>query len=297
MVDTTVIYERVMRSALLVAGGRAREIAYDDGKVHVLDLPGQGTLPPVVLLHGFSASGPSQYGAMVRYLRPSFGRILMPDLPGHGSSSVPPALSSEIMSRGLFAALDALIHPGRPVVVFASSMSGGLAVRYASQHPQRVLGLMLCSPGGAPPTREELAELRDAFDVDTHVKALAFVDRMLAEPHWLRQGYAWGVRQQFRRPHLRELLARAEHERFLAPEEVRGLKVPVHLIWGQADRILPQRHLAFFREHLPPAAVIETPVHFGHVPFLHRPDELAVRLVRFAHRLRRTGAATLRPAA
>src|SRR5690606_29799510 len=125
MVDTTLIYVRVMRRAFLDAGGRAREIAYAYGKVHSLVLDGQGTLPTVMLLHGFSASGPSQYGAMVRYLRPSFGRILMPDLPGHGSSSVPPALSSEIMSRGLFAALDALIHPGRPVVVFASSMSGG----------------------------------------------------------------------------------------------------------------------------------------------------------------------------
>jgi len=272
-------------------------VPYRDGKVHVLDLPGAGRLPPVVLLHGFSASGPSQYGVMLRHLRPHFGRILMPDLPGHGSSTIPRVLSGDVMSRGLFAALDATIHPGRPVILFASSMSGGLAVRYAFQHPRRVLGLMLCSPGGAPPTREELDALRATFDIDSHEKALAFVDRMLSEPHWMRQGYAWGVRQQFRRPHLRSLLERAGSERFLSPEEVRGLVVPVHLIWGLADRILPERHLAFFREHLPPHAFIETPAHFGHAPFLHRSDELAARLVRFAQQLTARRRDTLSPAA
>jgi pimeloyl-ACP methyl ester carboxylesterase len=298
MLDTTVLYERLMRGALMLSGGRSREVSYGDGMVHVLDLPGSGPLPPLVLLHGFSASGPSQYGSMLRHLRPYFQRILMPDLPGHGSSSIPRELSGEIMSRGLHAALDALIHPGRPVVLFASSMSGGLAVRYAFLHPRRVLGLMLCSPGGAPPTSEELAALRDAFDVDSHEKALAFVDRMLSEPHWLRQGYAWGVRQQFRRPHLRSLLDRAANERFLTPDEVRGLQIPIHLIWGEADQILPQRHLAFFREHLPPHALVETPAHFGHAPFLHRSDELAVRVIRFARRLaNRTRRQAFSPAA
>jgi pimeloyl-ACP methyl ester carboxylesterase len=211
----------------------------------------------------------------------------LPDLPGHGSSSIPRRLTGEVLGQGLFAALDASIHRSQPAIVFASSMSGGLAVRYAHRHPERVLGLMLCSPGGAPPTAEELAELREAFAVDTHDKALAFVDRMLSEPHWLRQGYALGVRQQFSRPHLRGLLAAAGDERFLAPHEVRELKMPIHLIWGAADKILPSRHLSFFREHLPPHALVETPLHFGHTPFLHRADELAVRVVRFARRLSR----------
>src|SRR5690606_19463638 len=72
MVDTTVLYERLMRGALLMSGGRSREVSYGEGMVHVLDLPGAGPLPPLVLLHGFSASGPSQYGSMLRHLRPHF---------------------------------------------------------------------------------------------------------------------------------------------------------------------------------------------------------------------------------
>jgi pimeloyl-ACP methyl ester carboxylesterase len=35
-------------------------------------------------------------------------------------------------------------------VVFGNSMGGFLAIRFASRHPERVLGLMVNSPSGAP---------------------------------------------------------------------------------------------------------------------------------------------------
>jgi pimeloyl-ACP methyl ester carboxylesterase len=61
--------------------------------------------------------------------------------------------------------------------------------------------------------------------------------------------------------------------------------MPVHLIWGEADRILPENHFAFFERNLPETATIERPHNFGHAPFLHRGPELADRILAFAERV------------
>ncbi len=284
VVDGTKLYERAMAARLRASGATSRRIPFAHGEVHALDLVGRGSLPPVALLHGFSASGPAQFVPMATRLRHHVRRLLLPDLPGHGLSSVPDELSAEVLEEGLFAALDRLVHPEQPVVLFASSLSGGLAVRYAARHPERVAGLMLCSPGGVRPTPSELEDLSSALSVDSHRKALAFVDRAMAVPRSMRHAYAWGVQRQFSRPHLQRLIARVDEQPFLDEAEIASLKMPVHLIWGGRDGLLPARHLKVFREHLGDRATVETPAAFCHAPFLHHADELVVRLVRFARR-------------
>jgi pimeloyl-ACP methyl ester carboxylesterase len=284
MLDETELYERVMCGFVLTLGARSRWVTAEAGRVHVIDVEGRGPLPPLVLLHGYSASGASQFWAMVRRLRKHVSRILLPDLLGHGLSSVPAHLDGDQMQEGLDDALDALLSG--PAVVFASSLSGAFAIRYAIARPERVRGLMLCSPGGAPIAAAEHGELTRMFRVADHRAALAFVDRLFAVPHPLRHLYAWGVRRQFNRSHLLALLDRVADARFLAPEELTQLKMPVHLVWGAADRILPHSHFDYFRQHLPPGTVIDTPVGFGHAPFIDQTDPLCERLVHFCERLR-----------
>ncbi|MEM9692594.1 MAG: hypothetical protein AAGA56_08620, partial [Myxococcota bacterium] len=129
--------------------------------------------------------------------------------------------------------------------------------------------------------------LAELFRIDDHGAALRFVDALFAERHWMRHPYAWGVRQTFRRPAMRALIERARDEAFLRPDELTGLPMPVQLLWGGAEAILPARHLEFFRRHLPPAADIVSPEDYGHAPFLDRSDDLALRILRFAEEARR----------
>jgi pimeloyl-ACP methyl ester carboxylesterase len=58
--------------------------------------------------------------------------------------------------------------------------------------------------------------------------------------------------------------------------------MPILLLWGQSERLLPRSSLAYFRHHLPRHAVIEEPVGFGHCPHLDDAARLAERLVEFA---------------
>lgn len=272
-----------MRQLYVALGARPRSLDWEHGRLRWLEINGPGTLPPVVLVHGYSASGPSQYGAIVRRLRHQVGRLVLPDLPGHGASSVPAVgLTAANMYQGLAHVLDRVAEPA---LVFASSMGGGLATRYAVEQPERVRGLMLCSPSGAPFIARERADLEATFRVTTHREALSFTDRLFMRRHPLRHLYAWGVRDQFTRPHLVALLRRASEMRSLEPEELRGLRMPVHLLWGRADTLLPPSHFEFYRAHLPAGAIIDRPDDFGHAPFLTQPDQVCERILRFARSL------------
>jgi pimeloyl-ACP methyl ester carboxylesterase len=291
--DGVTLYDRMLTALHHAEGATSQRLAMPEGSLHVLELPGAGELPPMVLLHGFSASGVSQYGPLVRRLRPHVRRLVLPDLPGHGQSSTPTAgLHPEAMAEAVVALLDAAV--GERVVVFASSMAGGLAVQAALTRPDKVRALVLCSPSGAPFAPDELDRFFRTFSIRSHRDALEFVDRLLPasrEPspplralgleQALRHAYAWGVRQQFNREHLVALLRRVPTMRFLTPDELGALSMPTYLIWGRSDDILPPSHVAYYRAHLPEHARIETPEHFGHTPFLHHTDELAARLLAF----------------
>ena len=65
----------------------------------------------------------------------------------------------------------------------------------------------------------------------------------------------------------------------LSPDELRGLMMPVSVIWGEADRVLRPEHRAFFEEHLPAHAEIHRLEEYGHVPHMTHPDELARRVL------------------
>ena len=299
MATGTELYEQMMRYLFVAAGARSEHAPFRFAdRVHWLDLPGRGPLGPLVLVHGFSASGASQYGPLARLLRPHVSRIVLPDLPGHGSSTVPASgLDAEVMIDALVAAMDAAL--GEPAVMFASSMAGGVAVHYALRRPQALRGLVLCSPSGAPFAPDEVPAFSRIFKLDSHREALEFVDRLLpaaatapagSRPPGpqlspLRHATAWGVRQQFNRPHLVSFIERAPRFPSLEPDHLASLGMPVYLIWGRGDDILPPSHFEFYRANLPAESEIETPPHFGHAPFLHHPGELADRLLSFMRRL------------
>jgi pimeloyl-ACP methyl ester carboxylesterase len=180
-------------------------------------------------------------------------------------------------------------------VLFGLSMGGFAAIRYALARPERVRGLVLCSPGGADMPDDELDRLRRTFDIPSHDHALRFVDRLLTKPTLLRQAYALGVRNSFGRPEMRTLLASMRREDLLQPEHLRALDVPTLLLWGRKDRILPPSCLDFFKTHLPAHARIEEPESFGHSPFLEQPDELSRHIEGFVDGLERSYAAPPRP--
>lgn len=279
------IADRVLLQGMHMRGYRSRRVATSVGMLHALEAKGQGDLPPVVVLHGLSASG-QYYESLMRRIRPHVSRVIAPDMPGHGYSELPyDGLTHDSLGVGLREGLDQLVD--EPVVVFGNSLGGVAAVRYATERPERVLGLMLAAPGGAPMDEEELDEFVEGFMLHDHHKALDFVDRLFHRPHPMRHLLAWGVRQQFGRTGIEDLLRSVRPQDLLGPDELEQLKMPVFVLWGEADRVLRPADRRFFEEHLPAHAEVHRIEEYGHVPHMSHPDCLAARLIEFARHVQR----------
>ena len=276
--------ERMGLRLLNAQGLRSRWFDTRVGRVHALEAEGRGELPPVVLLHGLSANA-AAYGGYLKRMLPHCQRVIAPDMPGHGLSEVPRGgLDRDTMLQGGFEALDRLVEA--PAIVVGNSMGGLGAIHYALARPEKVRALVLVSPGGAPMPEPAFQRFLDTFRIRSHDDALGFVDRIFAEPPRLvRHALAAAVRDRFTNDALRGLLDGITADDMLKPEELTALRVPILLIWGLEERVLPRSHLAFFADHLPEHARIEEWSKFGHVGFLERTEEVALRTVRFARGL------------
>jgi len=284
--------ERLAGTALQARGYRSRRHETKVGTIHALDWRGVGPLPPIVLIHGFSAAS-VHYWPLLVGLQGKSRRILAPDLPGHGRSDDPrKGLDANALADGLVEALDAWI--GEPVVVLGNSMGGAAAVRYAARRPENVRGLVLISPGGAPMEPAELETFRAGFRMDRHDDALDFVDRLFHTKATFRRFLARGVRERFRRPGLKALIEGISPEHLLDPAEVAAIRCPTLFLWGQSERILPRSGLDFFRASLPEHAEVHEPEGWGHSPYLERPAEVVERVLAFLEEVDEGERGTLR---
>ncbi len=273
------LLERAVRKSLEVRRGFRRErVSTSLGDVHVLHGP-RTEGPTLVIVHGLSASGIS-YAPMLPHLLGRVGRIVLPDLPGHGFSDRSEALDAAAMHGGLTEALDRVLD--EPSFIVGNSLGGFVATRYALARPERVRGLVLLSPAGAPSTQSEIDEVRRIFAVRGHREALDFLDRLLIRPDpRLRHLFALALRRRLADPLIHKLLHSVEVGYGIEPHELGALAPPTLFVWGTHDRILPERHREYYRAHLPAHARIETPDHFGHSPHLDSPRRTAARILSF----------------
>lgn len=270
--------ERIARLSLRVLGWQSRSVPTTTGSVHWIESAGRGALPTTVLLHGFNSSAGFN-GPLLEALRPHVRRVVAPDLPAHGYSTAPPQLDGSLIYDGVRDALDRALDA--PAVLVGNSMGAALALRYAVDRPAMVRALALVAPGGAPLTDDELAALQRTFTLRSHAEAEAFIDRLLVRRSPLRPIAAASLRQGFARPALRQLLASLGASDYLTVDELRALTMPVLVLWGAEERVLPPTGLAFFREHLPSHARIEVVDGVGHSPQVDDCDGTARRLVAF----------------
>jgi len=211
--------------------------------------------------------------------------LTVPDLPAHGLSTVPPPSTGAGQLRAeIVEAFDRILT--EPTVIYGNSLGGLVALYYALERPEKVRGLILCSPAGAAMSDVEMQGLFRLFQLRGYDEALAFVDRLFVRRPALRRLIAWGVQRKFANPALQSLLVSMKPTDLLTPDELSALRIPTLLLWGKEDRILPRSSLSFFREHLPGThTTIEEPEGHSHTPYLEDADAVATRIVAFLRSL------------
>ncbi len=116
-------------------------VTMDGVRFHALDWGGDG--PPLILVHGGRRTGRS-WNAVARRLRNDF-RVIACDTRGHGESDAPQTgYRAQQGARDLTGIIQELDLP--PHFVMSHSYGGAISGLYATNHPDRVLGMVMIEP-------------------------------------------------------------------------------------------------------------------------------------------------------
>jgi pimeloyl-ACP methyl ester carboxylesterase len=219
-------------------------------------------------------------GVHSRYADTSIAKLHVYDAPGRGD------LPAVVVLHGISssaAAFDA--HIDEPAVVFGCSLGGAMAINYALERADRVRGLMLASPAGATMDANELERFLKTFQLTSRADASDFMARLYHRAPWYTPLIASELQKLFARPVITSFTSSVRPEHLFTAEKVGSLTMPVHLIWGRSDRLMPPSNLEFYRKSLPGHTVIEEPEGMGHCPHLDNPAALADTICAFARKV------------
>lgn len=252
-----------------------------------------GSNPPVLLVHGFTRSLDDWEEL---HARVDGIELISLDLPGFGESEpLPGAVSIERYAQFLTAFLDELGVADFHLV--GSSLGGAIAMSLGVQNPERVQSLLLADSAGFG--RSVTAGLRvlDLKPVGNLVLSAPRLHATVAV-HGLFHDRRHATRERIDAnmryanvPHYRSLIyelgaslgslfgVRSGWRTDLVSRLGR-LDVPITIVWGAKDRVLPARHLRHAVRLLPHATTILLP-RVGHLPQI----EAAARFAEIATEL------------
>jgi pimeloyl-ACP methyl ester carboxylesterase len=278
--------ERTARFPLGLAGVKSMSVQLGEHKVHYYFAPGKkdATQPPLVLLHGLGGTA-SGFGRLMPLLARSFRAVYCPDFPGSGMSPLPKSGPLPLLDRldVVHAFLEEVVRA--PAFLVGNSLGGALSILYSARSPEKVAALGLIAPAGAEVAAEKHRALLQLFRVKGPKEAREIFGRLYhrTPPHimWLAPTLA----ATFSTPGVQALVAELETQGGIPPEMMAKLAMPILLLWGASEKVLPYEGIDYFKAHFPSHAKLDVVEGFGHVPHMERPVELAERLVAFAQSL------------
>ena len=199
---------------------------------------------PVVLLHGFGASH-RVWGDVIPFLQAE-RRIIAYDLPGHGGSLDDREIGSAAVSAR--AVLGDLMERGEDQAhLVGHSMGGAAAAICALKEPERCLSLTLLAPGsfGSEINHRLLRRFASAtMEAELTLLMEQFFGWRNPLPDWLIPDLV----QQRRRNEAVQCLEKivetfldGSEQKQLSTVEIAALDIPIKVVWGTQDRVLPTR--------------------------------------------------------
>ena len=261
-----------------------RLIDIDGVRTYAVDA-GEG--PPILLVHGYGDTADGWRRVVPGLLRDH--RVVAIDVPPFGRSSEPPkGKLLDFYSEFLPPLLDELELDRMTVI--GHSLGGAISLRLAVENPERVERLGLVAPAGlgtAPPWWWHALTARALWQgalmvpgpVSTAIVRRSLKSflamRLFANPHRLGHEIRHFIDMHGTAADLRKLLA-AGHAcidsytgRLL--EQSLALEIPLWMLWGRQDGLVPSLHArAFERAH--PEARVHVLDDCGHYPHIELPQ-------------------------
>jgi pimeloyl-ACP methyl ester carboxylesterase len=217
---------------------------------------GEKSALPLVLLHGAASNAVSWVGDIVEYSQ--HFRVYAVDLPGEPGKSAEnrPAWNGPGFAEWLEDVLDGLRI--QQTALLGLSQGGWTALRFATTQPERVTKLVLLAPSGIMPTRPSFilkaimlsmlgrwgAERinRIVFGKQPiHPEAVKFMDAIMTH-----------------------FKARIDKEYLFSDDELKCLNMPILLVGGTEDAIIPMESVVLRMEKIAPHLKPMLIPHMGH---------------------------------
>ena len=258
-----------------------------------------GDGPPLLLLHGIGNNAQTWAGVLDRLAETH--TVIAPDLLGHGSSDKPRgdySIAGHANGvRDLLSVLDI-----EQVTVVGHSLGGGIALQFAYQFPEQVERLVLVGSGGLGPDLSaglRLASLPGAEVVLTLLSGASGLLRLgLQAVDTVGGALGWKPVRDLAEAAEAILALRDVEARQAFLRTLRGVvdshgqavtaidrlylanAVPMLVVWGSRDPIVPAAHAETVRA-LVPTARVEVFDGAGHWPHLDDPDRFCTVLLDF----------------
>ena len=267
--------EDVLRAAEEAKAASSEEVEEKDIDVgglaaHCL-IAGPVNAPHVVFVHGLGGSL-----ATWSLNLPAFAgqfRICALDLVGAGSSAKTATdYSVPALAEFLARFLDDLGTDWQRVSIAGHSLGGAVALAFAGSYPQRVERLVLVDSAGLGPEID-----RTVLDLmgsePTQENLHAELTRFFAQPGVLQQALVDQLYEQRTQPGAHEALVATANAAFGDGQQLidlrntlAGLNIPVLVIWGDADAVIPVAHAQEAKRA--PQSRLEVFAGSGHCPHI-----------------------------
>ncbi len=247
----------------------------------------------LVLVHGSNASLHT-WEPWVQRLGSHY-RVITLDLPGHGLTGAHP--DGIYDTAGYVKVIDGLAKQLglRRFVIGGNSMGGGVSWSYALTHPEKVDALLLVDASGAPqsvardlPIGFRLAQMpvinhltkivtpRFVFEasIKKSMSVQTGINDVLIDRYWELNRYPGNRAATALRFAARDKAVSAD------PASLAQIQVPVMIMWGAEDNLIPQSSATWFAKAMPAAKLIIYPG-VGHIPMEEVPNRSAADVKRW----------------
>jgi pyruvate dehydrogenase E2 component (dihydrolipoamide acetyltransferase) len=223
---------------------QARTVAAIDGRINILSL-GDGPAIPAVLIHGFGGDLNSWLfnQAWLAAVRP----VHALDLPAHGGSNIPSApMTLESVTCAIAAALDNIGVPRAHFV--GHSLGAAAALLLSRDMPARVASLSLICPAGLG-TEIDASYIDSFLSAERRPQMKRALSALFADPAQIRREMVDDVLRFMRTDGVSAALRGLANDAFpggkqrlVLRAQLASAAVPVQIIWGEVDRIIPSPH-------------------------------------------------------
>ncbi len=282
---------------------RSRDVEVGGIATRAVSARGEGV--PAILLHGWLDNADTWLSVLDRLAvadRPAIAY----DLPGFGTA---PRLDSgsvldQLVEFAAAAVREVAERAESKVVVAGNSLGGWVSLRLAQDKSLPLAGIVPIGPAGirmAPAffTLDRLPAVSRIIGmpapvppaVTRSVAGRLYRQLAFADPNGIDQVVVDRfTRFHVDRPVIRERIEYAKRLRSELDDPFDGkrIKVPVHVIWGEADRLCPADGAELLAEKLPKAKIEMLPG-VGHTPQIEAPDVVVSAISALADRGATTG--------